>query len=144
MAMYIFEDQYMKQVIPDYNYSPKTFPSFLSDIPRGWRVFCLTCSYFVTIPLFIIAISYFSQSNSKYLSLNPFGLVNIKDAWKNVEQKEESYIGYTKEISPSNELVLFLRFMGNNFYISMHRCMLSMLSMLFTLFMLFKEHIDNS
>lgn len=96
MAMYIFEDQYMKQVIPDYNYSPKTFPPFLSDMPLFWKVFCLTCSYFITIPLFIIAMSYFSQSKSKYWSANPRGLIKIKDVWKNVEQKEETYIGYTK------------------------------------------------
>lgn len=96
LVMYIFEDQYIKRITPDYNYRPDIFLSLSTDTNVYVRLVFFTISYFVAIPFFIIAMSYFSQSNSKYFSLKPFGLVKIKDAWKKVEQREDKYIGYTK------------------------------------------------
>lgn len=97
LATFFFEDHYIKQVIPDYTFFPETFHSLTSKVKNiQTNLFLLTLSYMLTIPFFIMAISYFSQMNSELYSINPFGCIKIKDVWQNVEKEEEIYFGYTK------------------------------------------------
>lgn len=96
LSTYSFGNQYIKILIPDYNYFPEFFKSWNSDINLCWDTLLFTISFFVNIPLFIIAMSFFSQSNSIYVSLNPFGRIHVKDVLTSIEEEENMYVGYTK------------------------------------------------
>lgn len=94
LATFIFEDLYIKKVISDYTFFPDTFHFWVSNIYVN--VLLLTFSYLLAIPSLIMAISYFSEISSEFYSINPLGSIKIAEVWKNVEQEEKLYFGYTK------------------------------------------------
>lgn len=96
LSTYSFGNQYIMILIPDYKYFPEYFKSWNSDISPLFDTVLFTISFFVNIPLFIIAMSFFSQSNSIYVSLNPFGRIHVKDVLTSIEEEENMYVGYTK------------------------------------------------
>lgn len=93
---YICQFLYIQHVIPDYKSFPAIFHSFTTTGCLVLDLCVLTSLYCVAIPLSIITMTFVSQSDSVFFSLNPYGIIYVKDVLKTVEPEKIIYVGYTK------------------------------------------------